>query len=149
MRPPLRRYGVAVMPMIRIFGLIFLRPSTNVPYIPSSSGWIMCASSTMQMSRWPKISALEYTLWMPATIAGASVSLLPNPAEYIPVFTSGESMFSFSKSCSRSSFTWQRRIARPPHALTVSDMICAATHDLPPPTVISMQGFVFFSRRCL
>ena len=135
--------------MNRIFGLIFRSPSTNVPYMPSSFGWIMCASSTMQMSRWPNISALEYTDWMPATIAGASVSYFPKPAEYIPVLTSGERMFSFSRSCSRSSFTWQRRITRPPHALTVSDMICAATHDFPPPTVISMQGFVFFSRKCL
>ena len=107
----------------------------------------MCASSTMQMSRWPKSFALLYTLWMPATMAGWSVSYRPKPAEYIPDFTSGDRMFSFSKSCSRSSFTWQRRMTRPPHALTTSDMICAAIHDFPPPTDTSMQGFVFFSRR--
>ena len=76
-----------------------------------------------------------------------SVSYRPKPAEYIPDFTSGERMFSFSKSCSRSSFTWQRRMTRPPHAFTTSDMICAAIHDFPPPTDTSMQGFVFFSRR--
>ena len=145
--PPLSRYGVAVQPTIRIFGLIESSPAMSERYIPSPSGGIKWHSSMMHTSRLPISPALRKMDCTPPTTTSRSASHLSSPAEHTPTFKSGATRDIFSAFCSRSSFAPATTSARPPHVFTVSDAICPKTQLLPEPTGISTHGFVFFRRR--